>query len=722
MDTRRRTTPWVALALILVATVAVYRGVIANGFVLDDAHSVRDNPSVRSLALVGRWVTSPYAVSSGRGSQNYRPVTVASYALDRAAWGEGPAGFHATNLAIHLGVVGLTFVLARRLWGDDWAAVGAAGVVALHPLNAEAVNYVTARSSSLMTLGVLAAVWAHDRATVERRRGWAGAAWMFGLLALGAKEAAVILPGLIIAWDRARGDGTEPWGATLQRSLPWWGLVGGFVAVRAGVLAVGHATAVVGVGASGSQGLWLALKIYLTSLGQWLWPVGLAVDHAWPKAVGGTEAGLLAAGAVVAGLGTLAAARWDRRMGWCLVWFWVAMLPMGVLPFVSRFTLYQDNRVYLAEIGLAWSTAWGLTWAVRRWGTAWAGRLTGLAVVGGLVVVVVWTDVVRTAVWTDEAHLWDDVLAKYPDSPLAHNAKGTLLTEAGRLEEARDAFEHALRLAPRSALVHGSLGVLFARRGDWERSAVSFENALKISPLYTFAQLRLAEAYEHQGRVDKALALYERVLQNDPEWTTGLVRSATLLERQGQWDEAVARYRWALRIDPDEDEARVRLGAALMAKGKWADARDVFAALLARRPDSYAARFYIGLTYARQGQDDRALAAWRDAVPLNRDDHDLLLELGLLYARRGQWSDAIGWYDQALNLDPGMVSAHLNLASAAERLGDVGRARSHYLAVLNVARPGMTDEALRAEARAALGRLSRLALPGSEERAGGEGR
>jgi Flp pilus assembly protein TadD len=106
-------------------------------------------------------------------------------------------------------------------------------------------------------------------------------------------------------------------------------------------------------------------------------------------------------------------------------------------------------------------------------------------------------------------------------------------------------------------------------------------------------------------------------------------------------------------------------------------------------------------------------------VRLNPEDPELLVELGLLFARRGQWSDAIRWFDQALSLDPGIVSAHLNLASAAERLGDVRRARSHYRAVLDAA-PGAADEALRAQAREALRRLGlsvdrpSAAGPGSE--------
>jgi tetratricopeptide (TPR) repeat protein len=192
-----------------------------------------------------------------------------------------------------------------------------------------------------------------------------------------------------------------------------------------------------------------------------------------------------------------------------------------------------------------------------------------------------------------------------------------------------------------------------------------------------------------------------------------------IFEHRGQWDEAVARYRRALAVDADRDETRIALGAALLRKEQWAEARDLFATFWVHHPDSYAARFYIGLTYARQGQDDRALAEWREVVALNHDDPELWFELGLLYARHGQWSDAVRWYDRVLSHDPAHVPAHLNLASAAERLGDVRRAQSHYWAVLDAA-PGAADEALRAQARAGLGRLARNVNRGGAAGAGVE--
>jgi tetratricopeptide (TPR) repeat protein len=292
------------------------------------------------------------------------------------------------------------------------------------------------------------------------------------------------------------------------------------------------------------------------------------------------------------------------------------------------------------------------------------------------------------------------------------------LLKADRLVEAEAEFREALRLIPQYGYTRVYLGMASAARGDPERAIAEFNAALRLRPRFTVARVRLAMAYEQQGRFDGALAEYDRALRIDPDAVTALVRSAAILERRGQWDDAVARYRRALAVDADQDETRIALGAALLAKARWAEARDIFATFRTRHPDSYAARFYIGLTYARQGQDDRAWAEWRDAVRLNPEDPDLLVELGLLFARRGEWSAAVRWFDQALSLDSGRVSAHLNLASAAEQLGDVRRARAHYRAVAD-APAGTADEA-RAQARAALGRLGRNVERSGAAGAGGD--
>ena len=570
MMTRRskmgqRLLPWGVLVLLLLATLVAYRGVMGNGFVVDDWDTVQRNPAVQSLTRAWTWVGSSHAASARRESQNYRPVVIASYALDRFLWGPAPAGFHAMNLVIHLGTAVLVFVLGRRLRSDhaDVAALCASGVFALHPINSEAVNYVTARSSSLTALFVLAAVLAYDKAVFGRRL-WLVPAYGLGLAALGTKEAAAMLPVLMIVWDRMRAGHSERWRTILARSIPWWGLTGGVFLWRSMVMRGAAADSMTPAVGSVVQDTAFAIKIYLASLWFWVWPSGLAVDHAWPISIKMSEGIVLVIGAVAAVVGTAAVVKRYRQPGWCLVWFWAAMLPMGALPFVSRTTLYQDNRAYLAGVGLAWGVGWVVAHVARRWILSRGARF-GAAVLGvGLVLAAVHGDAARTAIWRDSTRLWDDVVMKYPGSVLGHNTRGVLLLNAGRMDEAGQAFERSLRLAPNYSHTRYYLGLVHGRRGEWERAVTEFQVALKINPRYTNARLALGDAYERLGRPAQALDVWETFLRDDPEEIGALRRSGMLLERQGRFEEAADRYRRLVAIDPTDDQATLALARVLM--------------------------------------------------------------------------------------------------------------------------------------------------------------
>jgi tetratricopeptide (TPR) repeat protein len=726
VEMKRRVVPWIAVGAILLVAAFAYWDVTGHDFVLDDTHTVKHNPALRSLTLAPQWLTSPYSVSGIREFANYRPVLVASYALDYALWGERPAGYHATNLAIHLGVVILGFVLARRLWRDETAALCAAALIALHPINAEAVNYLTARSSSLMTGLVLAAIWASERAATGSNRRWSVAAYALGLAALGTKEAAVVLPVLIIAWDRANRDG--PWAAAIKRSVPWFLLVAGFLAVRTWVL-WGHGDAAIsGPGVTTGQNLLFAIKIYLASLGYWFWPAGLAVDHAWPILIGVREGGWLIAGAVIAIVGTAAVLWVRRRMGWCLVWFWAAIAPVGALAFISRLTLYQDSRGYLAGIALAWLMGGLLVAVGRRW-VAWASSVHGIGggwqvaaarAALGLIVLIgtasaVRADTARTAVWVNKVTLWNDVLTTYPDSLMAHNAKGLQALDAGQFEAARDWFERALRLAPGFSEAHKNIGVVFARLGDWDRAAAAFEFALKINPRFSEARINLGKVYEHVGRPDLALQEYDRLLQDDPGEAAVWGRTAFLLEQRGDLDDAAVRYRRLLEMNPGDGEARMSLGAILLRAGRWADARAVFEAVLAREPDSYAARFNLGAALDGLGAWDEAIDAYQQAATLDPADPDPYFKIGVIWSKRERWAEAALMYRRAIERDPGHFATHMNLGLVAERLGDTRGAIAHYRDFLAAVPPDPAYDTLKRQAHDAMALLRRTPDRGGRE-------
>src|SRR6266702_751961 len=180
---------------LLLLTLAVYGSSLRNGFVWDDHHIIVDNPSTRDLSQLGHVLLAPDEFAT-----YYRPLNRASYLVDYQLFGMDPHGFHAVNLVLHLANVLLLYALTRRLSGATWPAVVAAALLAIHPLQSEPVNFVTARNNLLVLLFALATLLLFIDAD---RRGSRARAWLSGfafLLGLLSKEqAAGVLP-LLGAW------------------------------------------------------------------------------------------------------------------------------------------------------------------------------------------------------------------------------------------------------------------------------------------------------------------------------------------------------------------------------------------------------------------------------------------------------------------------------------------------------------------------------------------
>jgi hypothetical protein len=118
-----------------------------------------------------------------------RPLTYLTFWLNWRVAGAAPLSWHAVNLAIHLACVWLAADALERLLPRP-AALIAAATFAVHPIQAEAINYVFARATLLATLFCLLSLrwWV-------RGRHWPAVA-CFGV-ALLAKEEVVAFPLLL---------------------------------------------------------------------------------------------------------------------------------------------------------------------------------------------------------------------------------------------------------------------------------------------------------------------------------------------------------------------------------------------------------------------------------------------------------------------------------------------------------------------------------------------
>src|SRR5262245_41089224 len=199
---------WWRAALIVGVGALVYANSLSGPFIFDDEASIVENTQIRSLAP--SVALSPYRESPTAG----RPIVNASFAINYALGGLQPRGYHATNIAIHLlcalavfGIVRRTLLrtgieepLQRR---SADIAFAAALLWVAHPLNSEAVDYLTQRTESLMAMFFLLTLYAAVRAA-DGERPVAATAASITCCALGmaCKESMVTAPIVVALYDR----------------------------------------------------------------------------------------------------------------------------------------------------------------------------------------------------------------------------------------------------------------------------------------------------------------------------------------------------------------------------------------------------------------------------------------------------------------------------------------------------------------------------------------
>lgn len=182
-------TPTRAASLLLIVTALLYAPTLGYGFVYEDLNDPQ------------RFFVAPKSLSATLHEARVHPsrvLTGLSYDLSRVIGSPvEPWGFHAVNVALHLLNSLLLYRLARRVLAG-WAAVGALALFALHPIQVEAVAYISARADLVMTLCIVLAILAVD----AQRWLLAGLACVAAVL---AKEVGVVAFPLACLWALWRG-------------------------------------------------------------------------------------------------------------------------------------------------------------------------------------------------------------------------------------------------------------------------------------------------------------------------------------------------------------------------------------------------------------------------------------------------------------------------------------------------------------------------------------
>ncbi len=154
----------------------------------------------------------------GSSNNYYRPLLMATFFADLHLWLLDTSFMHLENVLLHLANSLFVFFLAREAMrildpkkAAGWLPFCASLIFAIHPINTEAVDWISGRTDVLAGTFLLPAAWLLLRGLRTDRPGWSWLGGVFFLLGCLSKETAVFFFPAGILWclavSREKGRG-----------------------------------------------------------------------------------------------------------------------------------------------------------------------------------------------------------------------------------------------------------------------------------------------------------------------------------------------------------------------------------------------------------------------------------------------------------------------------------------------------------------------------------
>lgn len=579
---------WLLLAFMAFATLGLYYpALLAPYCYLDDwiiESVVLNNPTwsfIRQLFGTGE-------DAFGVGVY-FRPLSDLVYFLIGKVVGMEPAPFHLFNVLIHLANGFLVYSVIKRIYTSSlpaaiWVGFIGAMLFLVHPVNVEAVAWISGRSSVLSTFFILLAFFFYvgSKGGLKDWHPWAAA--LCYLLSLLSYELTTFMPLAFIAWDLGR-DHNGTWRESVKACYPRWVIWGVALAIYVLYRLAKGASVTTSAEAPGGDVLvkfldaflagfsnpFVAIGLYLKKM-FWPWPLNLYLDGASAVA----RPVYLAVGAtfpvVVAWLFLRRA--WPWFWG---IWFLSGLLSVLTLTFVGfSWTGTAERYVYLSTIAFAAFVAIG-THKVMAAQPRWRGRMIEAVT---LVILFLFgaSSTMRTVVWQSNVALMKDTWEKNPTSGRVATIYGGALRLSGRTEEAVAMWRKAIEL--------GIVSAASRCLGDVEREEKNYAAAERyyLQALWPIGKLsggvkpvgEMGINHKRDPSIYLALVdLHYKMAEQNPE------RSEYHHKRILHFHEA------ACKVEPGDPHLRYLLAKAHLHLGDRERARTLFTQVSEMVPNTY---------------------------------------------------------------------------------------------------------------------------------------
>jgi protein O-mannosyl-transferase len=581
---------------------AVFVNSLNGEFVYDDNRQIVRNTLIQDPELFGRALLSDVWAFKSNGnltaSNYWRPTFTAFSIFCYQLFGLDPFGWHLLNILLHVFVCVLIFLLLLRWQVSEILAFSIAVIFAVHPVHTESVAWIAGSPDLLFSLFFLLSLWFTQSYTDKRNPLDMAFAGIFYILALGAKEIALVcLPvyWLIFSKGRIEKDGIR---SDLFKCAPY--IIIGIAYFFARYLVLGR----ISMPAANEIGLFDTIltvpSIVVFYVRQTVIPFWLGPNYPLRIVESVTLMNfvipLLFTAVLIYVFRLLAKKSFIQKLG--LAFFLLPLIPtLNLTAFVPE-QIVHDRYLYFPLLGFLMMVLPALKEFIENFGKGNSERFL-LGAVGLLCLVLSIKTFTYNRVWQDEVSLWQHAVKIDPNSAESFSNLGTALAQKGRNEDALAAFNDSLDLKP-TPLTYLGRGRSFLSLKKYEEAIWDLKTITELPSAQTDAyQLymtyeTLAIAYSQQRQLAKAEEILLEARARLPIYYAALTgKLAVVLYQKGEKEKALA------ELEKVKDQARTEL-----------------------LPESKTAVYRLGMLYLELGRNEKAAEVLTEFLKLTNGMQD----------------------------------------------------------------------------------------------------
>jgi len=713
MNSLLKKTTWLHMALIIIVGFAIYANSLKGEFIWDDHAFVKDNAYIRDLKHIYDIFTKSTASGAGYADDFYRPLQIFTYLIDYSIWGLNVFGYHLTNILLHI-LVGLTlYGLLRILFGNKILSLLASLLFVTHPIQTEAVCYISGRSDLLSSLFMLLCLIFYIRQLYSGDRRFFVLTLLSYTLSLLSKENAVILPVILLLYHYAfRNEAPrikthgflernteaaklhlQPEGcgsfrrclgvlftrcpealAYAQDSAPSVGeraeLTEGFwprmYKIKFKLLLFMFIITVMyillrplkielldlNILFKRTPGFFVAIVDYLRIL---FFPFNLHMEYG-NRIFTFTYTKAILGLAILSFLLIYAFPRRDRNklFFFSTGWFLINLLPTSGLLTKSAFYM-AEHWLYLPSVGFFLIFAETLLFLHSKKSL----KILIKTSIIGVLFFYSYLTILQNKYWNNEISFYKRTLQYAPESARLYNNLCRSYVESGKNKEALVSCGKAIKIKPNYPEAYCNLGDAYRNIGNNIEAMAAYNKATKINPKFAFAYFRLGQLYSAAGNSEEAIKKYERVIEINPNFPDAYNMLCDTYLLANRNPEALQTCRKSLRFNPNQARAYYNIGRAYDNLGEKQNAIEAYSKAVEIDPRFFEAYNNLAAGHADNGEVDKAIELWNRIIQINPNFSMAHFNLAVFYYQQKKYDLAINHCDKVIELggkvDPGFL-------------------------------------------------------------------